>query len=459
MPKFPSVERRVSSQSAGVVTQDPNAGGEGSRAIQQFGKQVAEVSKQALNAYRNTQAVKAAAEAQKEISSYSNEIQNGNLDDQGRLVGVEDPAKHRDLYNQKVEEVRNKYKDELDGTTYSRFQNSFEPMAARQSITVDKFAVDKFKEEGLANLGTAMDSLADLEASADIISKPNLRTQADGMVDRAIADGLIGPKQGDSMKKQHAKVVVTSDIIEGIRNDPDSAIVALQSGVFDAATSPVERERFINAAVAAKQAKKDNAAKRSTNPAIYSNLLARAMNGEDVREDAARAFKGGLLKEGSFNYIVSDVEKFSSEFKASNWRKNGADFIETALRPNPYAKHGFEPEIQANQLQAFIDWSAAHPNATREEADFEARALVKEGKLTAQRELTINKPIPRDLVGTLQKPDIGATFRALEAKYKAGGYDKFQFDRQVLLLQDWQHAFSDQEERTVKLREARNNND
>lgn len=183
--------------------------------------------------------------------------------------------------------------------------------------------------------------------------------------------------------------------------------------------------------------KGDQAASRNekSDPTVYSDLIDRAHQGQDVRDEARRAMVNHRI-------TIESYDKINNETDASrpNWFKRGTEFISTSaavsqLNPDPAAA-----QRKADMLDDWQDWANRNPKATDEQAHTAYHKLVHEYAIIDTSGLTLTKRAPTYLVGSRNMPNIEATEDATVAAHARGEIDDLEFARQAQLIKDWRES-------------------
>ncbi len=175
-----------------------------------------------------------------------------------------------------------------------------------------------------------------------------------------------------------------------------------------------------------------------TDPHVFAPLLQRSLSGEDVSQDATQALYSGRLTKSDYQSLVTKVET-----PRGNFVKNGANYIEQALKPSPLL---YKPDAAldyANALDDFHNWVSDNPKATPDEGMARARSIAQNyAFVQADKAITFG-PVPAYLKGTRQIPDIASTWAATKQAHDTGHMSDAEFARQSALIMTWstyQHA-------------------
>ncbi len=187
-----------------------------------------------------------------------------------------------------------------------------------------------------------------------------------------------------------------------------------------------------------------------TNPELYGELRAIADKGLPVEQAANTALNAGKLEISHFNRLLDISAAKSISGSLPNWYDRGDEFIKEALKVSETNPNLALAESRANALDDWIDWTAKHKNATREEATKEFKAIVEDTKIVPATATATLGAKPRHLVGTRNEPDIGATYKAMIKAFKKGDIDVHEKNRQIRIITLWKQHVDDKAQRKLK---------
>lgn len=166
----------------------------------------------------------------------------------------------------------------------------------------------------------------------------------------------------------------------------------------------------------------------------YSDLLTRAVSGEDVTTQATAAYTRGLLGHEDYTRLVTTSGKeIPTPFKAGSSYIRQA--LDTQMNPDPDRNKSL-----ADALTEWNDWFEKNPQVTREDAEKKAESISTRYRLFgAQSQLFTLKP-PMYLQGSRAQPDLDATEKATFDGLKNSEIDQAEFNKQAALLAQWRAA-------------------
>jgi len=203
---------------------------------------------------RETRVAAKAAEAARSLQEFVFGLQNGTTDEAGNFTPPPDPVEHPRLFQERVKDANSQAAQSLgDEQLVERFQQHFAPLVTTQSLDVQRVALDRQKDQVIADLNTQEDALAQVivgtgstagEHAADTTARASLTATYSRMVEAGV---LTAVQAGDRLEKFDQKVS-TAFVIADIRNDPDKALLGLVGGEAYAGLPPEQRERWASIA-------------------------------------------------------------------------------------------------------------------------------------------------------------------------------------------------------------------
>ena len=167
------------------------------------------------------------------------------------------------------------------------------------------------------------------------------------------------------------------------------------------------------------------------NAEVYADLRIRAGRGEDVREEAKKAFTGGKIKAQQYSGIVGEVETNSAPVREENWYRSGKDFLNRALAPSQI-NPGIDRQVLANALDDWQRYSAGEgQKATPAERERVREQILNSSRVVQSADVLSSIPTPRFLVGTKgADANIAQTVKRTEEAFAKGEISRFEFDRE-----------------------------
>lgn len=447
---------------------------------------------------------KAENEAERELTARISALEDGELVD-GEFVPpvpAQDRLKAYDEYRDKVKKRQiEKLGNDIAGQA---FESRFSELSARGRLKVQKGAVDSFKKEIRASTQDVLSEDAHNYVNGDELKKPLIQQRAIERIQQSVEDGIFSPEEGVVLARKFNKDIGGASVRKLIRQDPESAIIALQGGEFNQEFEPDEVQQWVDTAMGAakrrleeqnalneraereaKEAQKKledetekklwtlradrnltpalvknnfrnldpSAYKRlldaatgreepQTNVVLYNELRQKAGRGIDIRGEVTRAANNGLLNQSAIDKLHSEMEQNSPQAYISNNYKRGRDQILTRLKaPDVGPLAPFQKDILGKQLDAWATWSRENPTATPQEAQREFEALIKEGQLINRETLVVAQRKPRFLVGSQEAPNLEETKRKTVEAFRRGEITKRELERQAEIIRDWMRAF------------------
>jgi len=175
--------------------------------------------------------------------------------------------------------------------------------------------------------------------------------------------------------------------------------------------------------------------KATTVPDVYSDLYTRALNGEDVLNEATEEYHGYRLEVAHYNKIL-DVHKDGPKVPAKF--TEAEQYVKDAMRPDPANPSFGQPFRHAESVADIREWMKDNKNASAAEAMAAARGIVTDRSLVNQTSFSINTPTPRFMSGNRQMMDFQATVEATDQAYETGELSEKEYDKQLNLIEQWQ---------------------
>jgi hypothetical protein len=398
---------------------------EGGQAIQALGA----IGARLYDAEQGAKADRAAAEAARRLSLAAEEV----------AAGEPDHNKWTQLYEERKGQVLGELGEPLAPAYRDRFQRSAEEVDFQIQSKLRGAVRERQMAAIDADTRDALSAFTDEEARASETEKPLWRQRRAEVAGRAKAAGVWTDAEMREHLQASEQQLAKTALIEGIRTDPVGTIRALEarSGPLSALSEP-DRQVWISHAVEAHEAELreqhaarqraqadydrmmrlagDEASRRlsdqaassgvtveevtqfrsvlspdeyrqwlgiaqgggrirepgggGVNAAVYTDLYDRAARGEDVAEEAKAAFLSGAF---------GKTEHDGLRAMSATARYNDArTYLSEALRVGEAVQDPTARYRSATARSFFEDWIAAHPEASREEAQAKAQQLVED---------------------------------------------------------------------------------
>jgi hypothetical protein len=176
-----------------------------------------------------------------------------------------------------------------------------------------------------------------------------------------------------------------------------------------------------------------------TVPEIYSDLLNRALAGEDVTSEAENAYHNWNLELGSFNKIIDTFNaKWGGGANIPDKFQQAEEYVDRALKPNDFNPAPGSQFRHAEAKAELWQWFRENPGAGPRSATEEAQRLVKDYSIVDQNSFPINTPTPRFMAGQRGVIDYTETLKATDDAFKRGDLSPRAYERQLDLIDKWQ---------------------
>jgi len=345
-------------------------------------------------------------------------------------AGIPD-QRAKQLYLQSVvPQVRNHLTEQLDTHELTQHQE-FAGQTAQASITMAAAtAAGNFNHPDVlaANKDTVnfnIDSLAQLKGWSDdqtafhrqkamtefhstiidaMVGQGQMK-QAQTYLFQASAAGEIDPKAAGSLQRV-LQAKQEHDLVMADKIQRDASNVAIKNLVLmnqQGKLTPEAIEKYHNILEPAAYEMSYNMLRGKgevNDPNTFSSLLLRAARGEDVRDEAQKAFtQDRTLNQEGFTKIVGNVDS-----QRPGWFKLGVQNISASIKPgemNP------DPNVARSRelaLQDWDTWAGSHPDAKPKEAQDYANMLVDHYLIVPQGSTVLQLRAPPHLLGNRDAP-------------------------------------------------------
>lgn len=175
----------------------------------------------------------------------------------------------------------------------------------------------------------------------------------------------------------------------------------------------------------------------TTDTHVYAPLLTRALQGQDVTDDANRALNANQLSLSDYKGLLE-----KSETPRKGYVTFGSQYINDALKPNPMVSDPAGQRSLANALDDWRQWTSSNPAATNEQARTAYRSIADHYQIVSAEKSSVFMAVPIHLVGTRLQPDIQQTWLKTKAAHDSGQMSDAEFAQQATLIQQWTTALS-----------------
>lgn len=472
-------------------------------AVAQLGDVVTKVGMALDETRRSSMIASAVAQSTVLMQEEASRVHVGAMQPDGTIVPPPDPNLQDQMFQTRAKEIHASVKSQFkDDNMFAVYQNQINPIHLRQTIDVRKNALISQKQHINADLDTSLTTLASAAGEADEVSRPLLMAQGELVVQSAMSAGVYTPDEANKRREQFRKEIATAGIRKSIRSDPDEAAIQLLSDPLPGVPES-ERQKWIDVAIKASEQKRskelaegersrrerDRVIKAAqeetahegwklagdgkltpqwvdanfddltveehkqlmleargdhitTKDTVYAPLRLAASNGVDVRARAERAYYAREIKRDDFDRLISEVEQRVGKngVESASWYKAGEAYLKRIVGADQLNPPVGATTRAALVLDWFRDWAIANPKATEKEAKAEYHTLGEQAALIDQREMLVNKPAPRYLVGGRQNPQILESYRITKEAWVNGVIDRGTFEREAKLLDEWDRA-------------------
>lgn len=249
MPRIPGVEQQISSLEApaGPRLGPSEFGASAAAALERFGSTIEDTTARLDSIYQETKANQASTAATQELQDYAYQLKNGPTDPAtgkpkidpatGLPEAPPEPTKHAELFQQKVDEVRQRMSNQLsgNGAAIRKFNDEFSNFANRATLDVKSHAMNYLHQTIRANTQLDLQHRATASIAASDIERPEIIATTFDDIDRLVTSKILTPEEGFTEKERFATEVNVGHIRNIIKrgpNGPSDVIAAIDRGEF-----------------------------------------------------------------------------------------------------------------------------------------------------------------------------------------------------------------------------------
>ena len=509
MPKIVPYESQVNfpGPSSGRRAGPSDFGADVGASLENFGITLSKVTIALDEARRATMVNSAVARETAVLQEKQFAISNGYLDKDGMPVSALDPNERHPQWlrevNGTIERVSEQFKG--DEGAIKVFRQKMMPIVSNLNLELRKSAIEDQRQAINADLDTALDLQANAAAEADGELRETLITEALIGIQEAQDRGVYSPDEANKRRKLFKTTLATTAVKILIREDPLEALTRLQGNDFP--DMPItDRQKWIDIAqkaveldISRKNAEEDRAFRLSereraetqrsankelvdlmsedkltpqevfsrgealgslykawmdeasgkpitTDTDVYRDLRLRAMDGEDIRKEAASLI-GTKLEIQHADKLSAYVESRDSR---PAWYKENEKKISMALRLTDSANISIGSGTRGMlALDAFEKW--ADENIDIMEKDpINGRKRIEDERIAIIRQASIITPEDIGQLGVLSPRfavveegtkyfDLKATYNETEKAYAEGRISKRQYGEENKRIEQWEY--------------------
>lgn len=507
MPRIPGIQYTNTAPGpvAGGQATAVGEGAAMARGLQQLGDSLSEITGAVKDVWDDSRATKVMSDATTRLQKFTQDLTLGSIDDQGNFVPPASPDQHEELYRKEVESINSQAENELgSGRTLRKFSSEFTPLAQRQGYQVSSNAIELYKGQIQSLTDDALDKWATSYVNAPELQKPEIQLKAMQTINERQTSGVYTPAEALARQRRFFDQAETGSFRKMLKADPAATMLSIRQG--DYKNLPIDtQEKFYNMAVSelhaqttqrnvdeerrerklrqqqqdlqndtGKEAAKllsenklsgkwlldnrDNLSKEDfshfmleasgrgaeyNDRDVYTNLALGVSDGQDVRENAAAAYKSGAITKGSFDRLISESEGRSASGGQTNTFVDGRDKIKLAMGPVSEMRDPAERVRAVRILDAWADWNndPEHKKATATEAREEIDRLIGNLKIANMKDWRSGFIKPRfykpqsDVIAT-KKVFLDVQRKTKEA-FDAGKITKGDYQRETIEIQRW----------------------
>ncbi len=491
IPTFEQLGNQTPNPSQGAASVPGSTAG--IDAIGQLASIGAELATQVV---KNDRALKVASNttnASMELENYAFELKKNDRDYDTQF----------DRYQNFVKETDKKYQKlfDKDIAGYQTFKQNFGELAFKKGFDIRGNAITGQLDRQKGDVNLTLSTLSELAVQGDDAQRNEVGVKAQLLLNDAVQNGVLTSDESTKaflgFRDQSVSALVRRDIL----SDPDQAAQKLLLGQYEGLSSEKQMMWLekANAQAEARQRQsnvdedrlyrdQERAEKRTqqemskagdkllstgqltpdwiernrdnigegdyryfykqlregetgtTNTNIYTNLMLRASNGEDVRDAARGELHSGNLQLKDFDKLVVRAEKNSPQADVPNWYKRGESYIKETLRVSDMNPDPSAPQRLANAMDEWNTWVDQNKDAKPEDAQKAYRRITDDYQLIKSTTTTLSAPTPTYMVGSRAAINIDETEAKTVEAFQSNKISEQEFKRQSLLIQQWRQA-------------------
>lgn len=376
------------------------------RAIDQLARGLTETFAIAAKNKRAADLGVAKSNAALELQQFSFELNNGSVGQDGVRRPPARPEEAPRLYQEKVREIQERYKGQLDGGSFGLWDEDFQKVAQLQGFDVQKRSIEALQGEERAALDVTIDTHATAAANAPDLLRPRLLDQGQLAIQDAEDRGTLTPEEALAKRRQFQELVVRAEITRAIREDAENAYNILLAGPLEGLNVKEQEELTTEAYNAMVRQDREAVAAENARLQLDENRL-KLRRGEFTKALANKKREGTLTAQ----YVI-DNEYLIEPQHYSGW-------LEEAQRDE-----AFENELTR---------AAEEVNSQQEAEDVFAKAT--EGAETGRVDRAVARNVVEKAFGRTRetpryvKTDLNRELRMGTLEYEK--LDKLYADRQL----------------------------
>lgn len=177
-------------------------------------------------------------------------------------------------------------------------------------------------------------------------------------------------------------------------------------------------------------------------PALLADLFVGVAD-RDIAAEATDAFKAGRIKKETFTTLLTQNRQMRAGNAPETPYKSARALVSTTLDPGQLLSGPAASIARSGQAQALVEfdnWAAAHPQATRSEAQEEAQNTIRRYQVINYEQMSLATGLPRYFAGTrdaLSFADLDAAEARVLAELDGGGMSRAQADQELRKIEGW----------------------
>lgn len=184
--------------------------------------------------------------------------------------------------------------------------------------------------------------------------------------------------------------------------------------------------------------------------------LTNRVGSEDIAAAATDAFKSGRIKKETFTSLIEKNRTLRADNAPDTPYKSARELVSITLDPGSLLSGPAANIARAGRAQGlaeFDNWAAAHPGATRAEAQAEAQNTIRRYQVINYDQMSLATGLPRFYPGQrneLTAADLDAAEAQTLAVLDGGGLTREQADQELRKIETWRQILAQKPPSTGK---------
>ena len=306
-------------------------------------------------ARRDAEVAALTSSAQSELLQFQAQLAEGAINPDGSIVPPPDPAERLPLWEQRVEEITERVRDATsDDNVFTGFQSKFMPYAQAQRIPVESNALAGQLDRVRAVSAASLNALVDVSAFGDETARQISEAEARQVVAGAVTNGAWSREDGLKAFNRYRSDVDAALVRRAIRDNPDMAIVELQTGEKFSGLDAARREQLIDIA-SRESERRMRAAESARATRDRETEAAQKERREEARKNLDRQIFEGTLTASWVSEYADDMDPADLRYAWETLRGGQTMFGDIRLASDLRARAASGEDVRDIARQALTD--------------------------------------------------------------------------------------------------------